>query len=241
MRERVQLMDIPGSRSIQDEPDYLKELLAKAGVDAQASTLAAKLQEIVIGELHHRVKNTLAIVSAITSQSLQTANSLEEAAKTISERLYALGVAQDLLIRGHWTGADCRALIESAVNAFQSKSLDQFEITGDEILITSGPALSLSMVMHELCTNAVKYGALSVPAGRVSISWTISNDEPKRFVLKWIESGGPVVQEPGRKSFGSQLIERALPGQLRGEARLLFQPHGLTCDVNIPLSAMQER
>jgi two-component sensor histidine kinase len=241
MREEVQLMDIPGPRSIQDEPDYLKELLAKAGVDAQASTLAAKLQEVVIGELHHRVKNTLAIVSAITSQSLRTANSLEEAAKTISERLYALGVAQDLLIRGHWTGADCRTLIESAVKAFQSKSLDQFEITGDDILITSGPALSLSMVMHELCTNAVKYGALSVPTGRVSVSWTISNEDPKRFVLKWIESGGPVVQEPRRKSFGSQLIERALPGQLRGEARLLFHPHGLTCDVNIPLSAMQER
>jgi two-component sensor histidine kinase len=120
----------------------------------------AKLQEAIIGELHHRVKNTLAIVSAITSQSLRTANSLEEASKTISERLHALGLAQDLLVRGHWTGADCRALIESAVKAFQSKSLDQLEITGDDVSITSGPALSLSMVLHELCTNAVKYGGL---------------------------------------------------------------------------------
>ena len=234
-------MDKPESRSDQHGPDYLRELLAKAGVDAQASTLAAKLQEAIIGELHYRVKNTLAIVSAITSQSLRTANSLEEASKTISERLHALGLAQDLLVRGHWTGADCRALIESAVKAFQSKSLDQFEITGDDVSITSGPALSLSMVLHELCTNAVKYGGLSVSTGRISISWMISDDDPKRFILKWVESGGPAVQEPGRKSFGSQLIERALPGQLNGEARLLFHPLGLTCEVNIPLTAMQER
>ena len=234
-------MDIPAQRSIQDEPDYLKELLAKAGVDAQASTIAAKLQEVVIGELHHRVKNTLAIVSAITSQSLQTANSLEAAAKTISDRLHALGVAQDLLIRESWTGAGCRTLIESAVKAFQSKSLDQFDIAGENVAITSGPALSLSMVIHELCTNATKYGALSVTSGRVSIKWRVSEDHPKRFILWWIETKGPAVKEPSRKSFGSRLIEQALPGQLQGEARLQFEPSGLICEVNIPLTAMQER
>jgi len=147
----------------EDEPDYLKELLAQAGIDAQASSVAARLQEVVIRELHHRVKNTLAIVSAITSQSLKTANSLEEASKTIGERLHALGVAQDLLIRERWTGAGCRTLIEGAVKAFQSKSIDQFEIAGDNIAVSSGPAISLSMVIHELCTNAVKHGALSAP------------------------------------------------------------------------------
>jgi two-component sensor histidine kinase len=84
---------------VEDEPDYLKELLAQAGIDAQASSVAAKLQEVIIGELHHRVKNTLAIVSVITSQSLRTTNSLEEGTKTIADRLNALGVAQDLLVR----------------------------------------------------------------------------------------------------------------------------------------------
>jgi two-component sensor histidine kinase len=227
-------------RHAEDEPDYLEELLAKAGIDAQASTVAAKLQEVVIGELHHRVKNTLAIVSAITSQSLRTANSLEEASKTIGDRLHALGVAQDLLVRERWTGAGCRSLIESAVKAFQSKSLDQFEISGDNIAISSGPAISLSMVIHELCTNAVKYGALSVPGGRVAITWTVT-DIPQRFKLNWKESKGPPVQEPSRKSFGSRLIEQALPGQLQGEARLRFEPDGLSCEVNIPFSVMQER
>jgi two-component sensor histidine kinase len=224
----------------ENEPDYLRELLAKAGIDAQASAIAAALQEVVIRELHHRVKNTLAIASAITSQSLKTANSLEEAAKTISDRLLALGMAQDLLIRERWTGAGCRTLIENAVKAFQSKSLDQFEINGENIAISAGPAMSLSMVIHELCTNATKYGALSVSGGRVLIEWTISEDNPKRFILHWRESGGPPVREPSRKSFGSRLIEQALPGQLKGEARLKFDPSGLICEVNIPLNAMQE-
>ena len=233
-------MTISPPPSIESAPDYLRELLAKAGVDAQASAIATALQEVVIRELHHRVKNTLAIASAITSQSLKTANSLEEATKTIGDRLLALGTAQDLLIRERWTGAGCRTLIENAVKAFQSKSLDQFEINGENIAISAGPAMSLSMVIHELCTNATKYGALSVSGGRVSIEWTTSEDNPKRFLLHWKESGGPPVQEPSRKSFGSRLIEQALPGQLKGEARLRFNPSGLSCEVNIPLSAMQE-
>jgi two-component sensor histidine kinase len=234
-------MAVRPAQSIDNEPDYLRELLAKAGVDAQAHALAAKLQEVVIGELHHRVKNTLAIVSAITSQSLRTAQSLQEAEKTIGDRLKALAVAQDLLIRERWTGAGCRSLIESAVRAFQSTSMDQFEIVGDDLVISSGPALSLSMVIHELSTNATKYGALSVKEGRVSISWFVSRDNPKRFIMHWKERDGPAVSEPSRKSFGSRLIEQALPGQLKGEARLRFDPGGLSCEVNIPLSVMQER
>src|SRR5713101_4473464 len=142
------------ARQAEDEPDYLKDLLAQAGVDAQASTVAATLQEVVIAELHHRVKNTLAIVSAITSQSLRTANSLEEATKTIADRLHALGVAQDLLVRERWTGAGCRTLIEGAVKAFQSKSLDQFEIAGDNRGFFRPCYLPLngnSRTLHECC------------------------------------------------------------------------------------------
>jgi two-component sensor histidine kinase len=229
-------------RQAEDEPDYLKELLAQAGIDAQASSVAAKLQEVIVGELHHRVKNTLAIVSAITSQSLRTANSLEEATKTIAGRIHALGVAQDLLLSERWTGAGCRTLIEHAVKAFQSKGLDRFEIGGDNIAVSSGPAIALSMVIHELCTNAIKYGALSAPAGRVSISWSVfSKDDLKRFKLRWKERGGPPVHQPSRRSFGSRLIEQALPGQLQGEARLRFELDGLSCEVNIPLNVLQER
>src|SRR4249919_888481 len=142
------------ARQAEDEPDYLKELLAQAGIDAQASSVAAKLQEVVIGELHHRMKNTLAIVSAITSQSLKSANSLEEATKTIGERLHALGVAQDLLVSERWTGAGCRTLIEGAVKAFQSKSLDQFEIAGQHRSFFRPcylPFNGNSRTLHECC------------------------------------------------------------------------------------------
>lgn len=226
-------------RDTEEENDQLRQLLVQAGVEADAHIVAAKLQAVLIGELHHRVKNMLAIASAIASQSLREAPSLDAAAKTIASRLSALGVSHDLLIRESWTGAGCRTLIENAIMAFQTEGLKQFTIHGENIAISSGPAVALSMVIHELSTNALKYGALSRPEGRVSIAWSVDADT-ERFRLEWKESGGPPVVEPMKKSFGSRFIEQALPGQLQGEARLIFEPTGLICDVNIPLSSLQE-
>lgn len=226
-------------RDVEDENDQLRQLLIQAGVEAHAHVVAAKLQTVLIGELHHRVKNMLAIASAIASQSLREAPSVDAAAKTIASRLAALGVSHDLLIRESWTGAGCRSLIENAILAFQTEGLKQFTITGDNIAVSSGPAVALSMVIHELSTNALKYGALSVPEGRVSIVWSIDVDTG-RFKLEWRESNGPPVVEPKEKNFGSRFIEQALPGQLQGEARLIFEPTGLVCDVNIPISSLQE-
>jgi two-component sensor histidine kinase len=226
-------------RDLESENDQLRQLLIQAGVEAHAHDVAARLQAVLIGELHHRVKNMLAIASAIASQSLRDASSLEAAAKTIASRLAALGVSYDLLIRESWTGAGCRTLIENAILAFQTDGLKQFTISGDNIVVSSGPAVALSMVVHELSTNAVKYGALSVPEGRVSIAWKV-DAKAERFKLVWRESGGPAVVEPKDRSFGSRFIEQALPGQLQGEARLIFEPTGLVCDVNIPVSSLQE-
>lgn len=226
-------------RDMKSENDQLRQLLEQAGVEAHAHEVAAKLQTVLIGELHHRVKNMLSIASAIASQSLRDASSIETAAATIASRLAALGVSHDLLIRESWTGAGCRTLIENAIQAFQTDGLKQFNINGDNIAVSSGPAVALSMVIHELSTNAMKYGALSVPQGRVSIVWAIDEDA-HRFKLEWRESGGPAVTEPKIKSFGSRFIEHALPGQLQGEARLLFEPKGIVCDVNIPIASLQE-
>lgn len=225
---------------LQDENHQLRKLLIQAGAEADAHAAAAKLQAILIGELHHRVKNMLAIASAIASQSLRGASNVETAAKTIASRLAALGVSHDLLIRESWTAVGCRSLIENATLAFQAEGLNQFAITGDNIAISSGPAVTLSMVIHELSTNALKYGALSVPEGRVSIMWSI-NIETGRFNLEWRESGGPPVVVPEERNFGSRFIEQALPGQLHGQARLVFEPSGLVCHVNIPMSSLQER
>ena len=156
-------------RDVESENDQLRQLLIQAGVEAHAHVVAAKLQTVLIGELHHRVKNMLAIASAIASQSLREATSVEAAAKTIASRLAALGVSHDLLIRESWTGAGCRSLIENAILAFQTEGLAQFTITGENVAVSSGPAVGLSMVIHELCTNALTYGALSVPDGRVCL------------------------------------------------------------------------
>lgn len=226
-------------RDVESENDQLRQLLIKAGVEAHAHDVAAKLQTVLIAELHHRVKNMLAIASAIASQSLREALSVEAAANTIASRFAALGVSHDLLIRESWTGAGCRTLIENAILAFQTEGLKQFTISGDNIAISSGPAVALSMVVHELSTNALKYGALSVPEGRISIVWAV-DIKTERFKLEWRESNGPPVIEPKKKSFGSRFIEQALPGQLQGEARLIFEPSGLVCDVNIPISSLQE-
>ncbi|MDB5626290.1 MAG: sensor histidine kinase [Tardiphaga sp.] len=237
-------MDSPASpksrlKEVEDENDALRDLLVKAGVETNAHIAAAKLQTVLIGELHHRVKNMLAIASAIASQSLRDATSIEAAAKTIAERLSALGVSHDLLIQESWTGAGCRTLIENAIRAFQTRGFEQFSITGNNVPVSSGPAVALSMVIHELSTNALKYGALSVPEGSVRIWWSVDLEQ-QRFHLEWRESGGPVVVPPTKRSFGSRFIEQALPGQLQGEARLLFEPSGVVCDVNIPLSSLQE-
>jgi two-component sensor histidine kinase len=227
-------------RDVERENDQLRQLLIQAGVEAEASAVAAKLQTVLIEELHHRVKNMLAIASAIASQSLRGAASVDEAAGTIANRLAALGLSHDLLIRESWTGAGCRTLVENAILAFQTTGLQQFTITGDNIAISSGPAVALSMVIHELSTNALKYGALSVPDGRVSIVWSVDH-AAHRFKLEWRERGGPAVAAPLKKSFGSRFIEQALPGQLQGEARLMFEPEGLVCDVNIPITSLQEQ
>ncbi len=226
-------------RTVEQENDVLRGLLVKAGVEADAHIAAAKLQTILIGELHHRVKNVLAIASAIAAQSLRDTTSIETVAKTIADRLSALGVSHDLLIQESWTGAGCRTLIENAIRAFQTTGFKQFTITGSNVTVSSGPAVALSMVIHELSTNALKYGALSVPEGLVTIIWSV-DDEHQRFHLEWKESGGPVVVPPTKKSFGSRFIEQALPGQLQGDARLLFEPSGVVCHINIPLSSLQE-
>ena len=226
-------------RDVEEENDQLRQMLIQTGVEARAHSVAAKLQNALIGELHHRVKNILAIASAITSHSLREAPSLEDAAATIASRFHALGISHDLLIREGWTGAGCRTLIENAILAFQTEGLKQFSINGDNLAISSGPAVELSMVIHELCTNALKHGALSTPNGRISIAWSLDN-ATERFKLRWIESGGPAVAEPMQRSFGTRFINQALPGQFPGTPRLQFMPSGLVCNIDVPVNSMQE-
>src|ERR1700687_1550072 len=164
-------------------------LLAQAGIDAKEREASDKLQKLILEELHHRIKNTLATVSAIASQSLRNASSTEQAQQAIEGRLQALGRAHDLLLLARWTSADLGKIVRGATEAFGNPRLPRFSIEGPGIQITSGAVIAIAMTLNELCTNATKFGALSVAAGHVAIGWTVEGSA-SRLHLTWSEKDG---------------------------------------------------
>src|SRR5471032_1217434 len=198
-------------------------LLAQAGIDAREREAADKLQKLILEELHHRIKNTLAIVSAIASQSLRNVPGAEHAQHAIEGRLLALGRAHDLLLQARWTSANLGQIVHGATEAFDSPDAPKFSIEGPDVRIASGAVIAIAMTLNELCTNTTKFGALSIPAGRVAISWVVDQDKRVQFI--WREHGGPTVRAPTRQSFGTRLIE-TLGKQLRGSVKLAYEPSG---------------
>src|SRR5260370_30143824 len=148
-------------------------LLAQAGIDAREREAADKLQKLILEELHHRIKNTLATVSAIASQSLRNVLGAEHAQHAIEGRLLALGRPHDLILQPRWTRAGLRKLAPSPPQPFANPDAPKFTIEGPDVRMTSGAVIAISMTLNELCTNTTKFGALSVPAGRVAIAWTL--------------------------------------------------------------------
>ncbi len=210
-------------------------LLAQAGIDAREREAADKLQKLILVELHHRIKNTLATVSAIASQSLRTATSLEHGQQAIEGRLIALGRAHDLLLQARWTSTSLAHIVRGATEPYESEDTARFSISGPEIKIISGSVIALAMTFNELCTNATKFGALTVPSGRIQIGWTI---EGELLRLTWTETGGPPVHPPTRRSFGTRMIE-TLGKQLDGEAPLAYEPTGFVYTLDVPLSTLK--
>jgi two-component sensor histidine kinase/FixJ family two-component response regulator len=211
-------------------------LLAQAGIDAKEREAADKLQKLILEELHHRIKNTLATVSAIASQSLRTATSIEHAQHAIEGRLAALGRAHDLLLQARWANADLSNTIRGATEPYDGEGAGRFSMSGPNIKITSGAVIALAMTLNELCTNTTKFGALSVPAGSIDIAWKI-DDELQRLVLTWLEKGGPAVSAPSRQSFGTRLIG-SLGQQLKGEVRLAYEATGFVYTMNVPMTSL---
>ena len=148
-------------------------LLAQAGIDAKEREAADKLQKLILEELHHRIKNTLATVGAIASQSLRHASSMQDAQHAIEGRLLALGRAHDLLLQVRWTGADLRKIVSGATEPFDNADKPRFSIDGPDVEIASGAVIAIAMTLNELCTNTTKFGALSVPDGHVDVSWAV--------------------------------------------------------------------
>jgi two-component sensor histidine kinase/DNA-binding NarL/FixJ family response regulator len=213
-----------------------KVLLAQAGIDAKEREAADKLQKLILEELHHRIKNTLATVSAIASQSLRTATSIEHGQHAIEGRLVALGRAHDLLLQARWANASLAHTIRGATEPYDSEGAGRFLIQGPDIKITSGAVIALAMTLNELCTNTTKFGALSVPAGRIEIGWNIDAGK-QRLQLTWSEKDGPPVHAPSRRSFGTRLIG-SLGQQLKGEVQLAYDATGFVYVLNVPMASL---
>jgi two-component sensor histidine kinase len=211
-------------------------LLTQAGIDAKQRETADKLQKLILEELHHRIKNTLATVSAIASQSLRAATSIEHGQHAIEGRLVALGRAHDLLLQARWANADLANTIRGATAPYDNEGAGRFSIAGPDIKITSGAVIALAMTLNELCTNTTKFGALSVPSGSVDIAWNI-DDVLQRLQLIWSERGGPSVSAPSRQSFGTRLIG-TLGHQLKGQVQLAYDPTGFVYTLGVPMSSL---
>lgn len=185
-------------------------------------------------ELHHRVNNTLAVVSAITTQSMRSATTLRDAEQSVAGRIRALAKANTLLLDDKLTLTTVKEVIQSTIEPF-----DETRFTYDGALthLSSRASVGLALTIHELCTNATKHGALSATAGRISIGWEQRDGD---FVLTWRESGGPEVKAPTRASFGSKLIKSSFAAQLGGNVEMHFEPYGLFCIVSVPAGALAQ-
>ncbi|WP_349367497.1 PAS domain S-box protein [Salinarimonas sp.] len=205
--------------------------------DVSTRKTADRQRELLVHELSHRVKNTLATVLSIAGQSLRGATDLDTARTSFTTRLSALARAHDILTRESWEGASLREVIETAVAAHAGGA--RMEIVGADLRVGPKAAVSLSMALNELATNAVKYGALCREGGRVRIGWRVADGREPRLVLSWREEGGPPVTPPTRRGFGTRLIAGGLSHDLQAEVRLDFAPAGLACDIEAPLAILQ--
>jgi two-component sensor histidine kinase len=205
-------------------------------VDIDQEKRAAEHQKLLVNELNHRVKNTLATVQSISAQTLRNSDTTAEAREAVEMRLLALSRAHDVLTRENWEGASLNEVVAQAVEPYHTPGQNRLHVTGPDVRLTPRMALALAMALQELATNAVKYGALSNAEGRVHISWTVQNGVlPPRLSLRWIEREGPRVNAPQRRGFGSRLIERSLAQDLNGTVQIDFAPDGVECIVDAPI------
>ena len=192
---------------------------------------------LLIDELNHRVKNTLATVQAIVTQGLRGATDPAAIRAAIESRVFALSRSHDLLTRETWAGAGLDDIVRAALEPFgvAAGRAERFEIVGPEIRMPPRATLALGIALHELATNAVKYGAFSNDAGCVRISWSTTGGTRPRLALCWVEEGGPPVVPPARRGFGARVLERGLAHELDGAVSLDFRPGGVVCTIDLPL------
>ncbi|MGW5837841.1 PAS domain-containing protein [Methylorubrum extorquens] len=203
--------------------DGKPECILSISRDITALKAAEEARAVLAQELAHRMKNSLAMVQAIVTQTLRQTKSMDEARTAVSQRLSALGRAQDILTRSDFTEADIHEVVAAAIEPHRIAE-DSIAWSGPPLTLNSQQALGLSLAIHELATNAAKYGALSNETGRVAMSWRV---EDGAFAFEWIEAGGPPVASPETRGFGSKLIERIVASYFEGEGILHFDASGV--------------
>jgi two-component sensor histidine kinase len=208
------------------------------GHEITENVLAAQRQKLMIDELNHRVKNTLATVQSIAIQTARSNTDPASFAETFQSRIMALSHTHNLLTQSHWEGADLRAILEHETEAYGHTRIS---LNGPPVSLEPAVVLSLGMIFHELATNAAKYGALHTPEGRLLIDWALADQRAPKLKLSWREMGGPKVTAPDRRGFGSRLIERNIRHDLAGEIDLVYAPDGLIAELTVPLDRTASR
>jgi PAS domain S-box-containing protein len=201
--------------------------------DMTESKQAEQHQSLLLAEVSHRAKNTLGVVQGIAARSLSGDRTLEQAREAFMKRLGALATAHTLLTAREWRGATLRTIVEAELKPYGRR----IQVDGPDLALSAKATITLILVVHELATNAAKYGALSTENGQVAVRWHVAQQATGPMLeLSWREAGGPPVQAPVRKGFGRTLIEKGWRHELGGDVTLDFRPEGLTCAMRVPLS-----
>ena len=196
----------------------------------------AERQSLLIRELHHRVKNTLSTVQGLLGASFRNTLSAEEFYRSFSDRIVSLSKTHNLLTEDYWQNASLIEMLQNELGHYDDAAKQRIGLNGPPVELSADVAVPVGMAIHELTTNAAKYGALSVPQGRVEVEWTLTEDGPERQLqLAWTELGGPPVEPPQRKGFGSVLLGRVLTQQCNAVIELDYDRRGVSCKMHIPL------
>lgn len=214
--------------------DGVCERMMGVALDVTSRKTAETHLRLMVNELNHRVKNSLAIVQAIAAQTLRSENVPETVREALTDRLMALSKAHDVLTDEKWSGAGLHELAHQAATPYGADDGERFVVSGPPVNLPPKTAIAVALAFHELATNAAKYGALSVPDGQVRVSWRTSRPkgEPRRLHLTWQEVGGPPVVEPKTTGFGARLITKGLAAELNGEVKLTFPEAGVVCTID---------
>jgi two-component sensor histidine kinase/GAF domain-containing protein len=212
--------------------------MAGVSLDVTERKRAEERQKLLVNELNHRVKNTLVSVQSIASQTLRTTETPEAFRDAFEGRIMALSHTHNLLTEQNWEGVSLREIFDFELEAFAARDRIAFDYASD-VQLSPKATVALGMAVHELATNALKYGALSVPEGSVRVVWAFESGDDPRLRLTWTERDGPSVAPPTRHGFGARLLEKGLAGELSAQVSLAYDSLGLVCTMRLPIRALE--